>query len=191
MNGATRINLVNCTPGTEAVHIDDIALELNRRRPRDGKFGVAVRRAGQDRVQQHLDALRRQLARGFREPHVIANRQTETAHVRHVEDTEFSACRDTGLIGPEREHLCIAADDLALRIDHHGRVIDPAVFGIGDEHRAGDQPDTMLDRSRLKLLKRFVLGRQGILVQRTVGGQLGKQNHLRPYQYLLHYYHHY
>ena len=42
----------------QTVHVEDVALELRRSRPRDGKLRVAVGGAGQDRVQQHLDALR-------------------------------------------------------------------------------------------------------------------------------------
>ncbi len=78
----------------EAIHIKDIALELGRGRAGNGKLCIAVRRARQDRVQQHFDALRRQLPCGFGEPHVIADRQAEPAHIRHVKDAEICACRD-------------------------------------------------------------------------------------------------
>ena len=140
------------TPGTQTVHRKHITLKLRRCCACDCQLCVAVGGTGQHRRQQHFDALTGKLTRGFGKPHVVTDRQAKPPDLGHIKDTELRPGRDTGFIGPEREHLGVTANNLALGVDHDGSVVHTPVFRVFQEHRPGDQPDAVLACGCLKHL---------------------------------------
>ena len=116
-HGCRRINDAGLADAAcaEAVDIEDITLELGRCCPCDCQLGVPVGCAGQNRVKQNLDPLARQVAGGFRKPDIIADRETEPAHFRHVENAEFGTGVNARFVGPEREHLAVLGNDFTGR----------------------------------------------------------------------------
>ena len=125
-----------------AVYVHEIALVLRCARARDGQLRIAVQRVGQAGVQNNLGALPDKRARGLRKPRVIANRYAEYGHVRDLECHELPSRLDVALVGKERIHLTIPRDDLSVRVDHRGGVVDLPVLQLVETAR--QQPDAVL-----------------------------------------------
>ena len=129
-------------------------------------------------MQDHFGAERHKLSRCLREPHVVADRYAETADVRDVEDREFAARSDVSFIGTKREHLAVARDDRAVRIDDRRRVVDAIVAALED--RAGNEPHAM---TRRHFAEGGLCGaghRLRVLRHRTERTQLAEDDHLHP-----------
>ena len=164
--------------GTGAVDVEHVGLEDGGTGLGDVDVDVAVDGVGHHRVQDHLRPHGGDRAHRLREPDVVAVEDGEPAGVRHVEDAELVAGGHPLLERQEREHLAVAGDDIALRVDHRGGVVDAAVTILVE--RARDQPHAELGRHRAQLL----LGRPGQTLRPGEAGaehaQLAEHHHLHP-----------
>ena len=119
------------------VDIDEIALIDAGIGTGDGQLEVAIYGIGERGVQHHLGACPGQRASGLRKPHVVADRDTETADVGHVEDRVIASPGDPLLIGNEGIELAVAGHHLTRTIDHRCGVVEGVAIELVE--RAGQQ----------------------------------------------------
>ena len=145
----------------------------------DGNVHIAVNGVRHHRMENDFDAHGSELPRRFRKPDVIAVQHPELADTFNIESQEFASRLHPLLQRAEWEHLAIAPDDLALRIDHRGGVENPALAPL--IHGAIHQPDAMMPRHVLEIRLHCSGKRLGMLQERAKGGKLRKHDHLYPW----------
>jgi len=144
----------------------------------DGDIDVAVDRMRHYRMQDDIDAHRRELARRLRKPDVVAIEDAELADAFDIEGEELIPGLDALLQRQEWEHLAVASDNLAFGIDDRSRIVDAAFAAL--IHGTVYEPDAMMASHLAERIFGCARQRLGMLQERPITGEFREHHHLHP-----------